>query len=174
MDPSLLRKFRGDRINKVGVFVNESPDQVKRAIEDCGLYLVQLHGDETPKYCEKMADFIGVIKAFRIQPGDDILWKIKDYQDIVDFFLFDTAGAGYGGTGKKFDWSALQDLNIGKPFFLSGGIGPTDAPSVIDFSRQKASKDLFALDLNSKFETAPGIKNMDTLVPFLHQLLPQP
>ena len=76
------------------------------------MYLAQLHGDETPRYCEKIADYISVIKAFRLRDDDDVLWKIKDYQDIVDMFLFDTAGAEYGGTGKRFNWDILLSLNI--------------------------------------------------------------
>ena len=106
-----LKKAKGANINKVGVFVNENPDQLLSLVDDCGLYLAQLHGDETPRYCEKIADYISVIKAFRLRDDDDVLWKIKDYQDIVDMFLFDTAGAEYGGTGKRFNWDILLSLN---------------------------------------------------------------
>jgi phosphoribosylanthranilate isomerase len=165
-----LKKAKGSNINKVGVFVNEDPDQLLSLVDDCGLYLAQLHGDETPRYCEKIADYISVIKAFRLRDDDDILWKIKDYQDIVDMFLFDTAGAEYGGTGKRFNWEILQSLNINKPFFLSGGIGPLDIAALKAFSNTPVAKDLFAVDVNSQFEITPGIKDMTKVKPFIQEL----
>jgi phosphoribosylanthranilate isomerase len=99
-----------------------------------------------------------------------VLWKIKDYQDIVDMFLFDTAGASFGGTGEKFDWTILKNLTIDKPFFLSGGIGPEDVASLQAFSESPVAKDLFSIDINSKFESSPGIKNMDMVESFIHQI----
>lgn len=165
-----LKKAKGANINKVGVFVNENPDQLLSLVDDCGLYLAQLHGDETPRYCEKIADYISVIKAFRLRDDDDVLWKIKDYQDIVDMFLFDTAGAEYGGTGKRFNWDILLSLNINKPFFLSGGIGPTDIDALKSFSISPVAKDLFAVDVNSQFEITPGLKDMTKVKPFIQEL----
>jgi phosphoribosylanthranilate isomerase len=83
-------------------------------------------------------------------------------------FLFDTAGAGYGGTGKKFDWNLLRDVRVGKPYFLSGGIEPADAPDILHFATQTtAGKALFALDVNSKFETAPGDKDLPKIETFI-------
>ena len=108
------------KVYKVGVFVNASYDEIINHVENFGLHMVQLHGDETPKFCEKVSDYISVIKAFRIAEDDNIPWKIKDYYEACDMFMFDTMGAGYGGTGKKFNWDMLKGLNIGKPFFLSG------------------------------------------------------
>jgi len=157
-------------INKVGVFVNASIDEIKHMVDECRLQLVQLHGDETPKFCEKIADYISVIKAFRLRDDDDVLWKIKDYQDIVDMFLFDTAGSEYGGTGKRFNWDILFSLNINKPFFLSGGIGPDDIQALQSFKSDPVAKDLFAIDVNSKFEFSPGIKNIELVKPFIKQL----
>ncbi len=165
-----LKKAKGSNINKVGVFVNENADQLLSLVDDCGLYLAQLHGDETPRYCEKIADYISVIKAFRLRDDDDVLWKIKDYQDIVDMFLFDTAGAEYGGTGKRFNWEILQSLNINKPFFLSGGIGPADIEALKAFSLTPVAKDLFAVDVNSQFEITPGLKDMSKINPFIQEL----
>jgi phosphoribosylanthranilate isomerase len=162
-----IKKAKGKKINKVGVFVNEVAEEVIRAVDDCGLYLVQLHGDETPRYCEKIANYVSVIKAFRIREDDDILWKIKDYQEAADMFLFDTAGTGYGGTGQQFDWEKLAALEIRKPFFLSGGIGPEDVAAIQRFTNLPVAKDLFAVDVNSKFETAPGIKNMQRIESFI-------
>ena len=170
LQPADLKNAKGQKINKVGVFVNETIEQVLKQVDDCGLYLVQLHGDESPKYCEKIADYVTVIKAVSIRNDDDVLWKIKDYQDIVDMFLFDTAGASFGGTGEKFDWTILKNLTIDKPFFLSGGIGPEDVASLQAFSESPVAKDLFSIDINSKFESSPGIKNMDMVESFIHQI----
>jgi phosphoribosylanthranilate isomerase len=165
-----LKRARGKNINKVGVFVNESPEEVIKMVDDCGLYLVQLHGDETPRYCEKIADYVSVIKAFRLRDDDDVLWKIKDYQDVVDLFLFDTAGGDYGGTGKKFNWEVLKGLQINKPFFLSGGIGLDDVDMLKAFSKDPVAKDLFAVDVNSKFEKLPGVKDMFMVKNFIDQV----
>jgi phosphoribosylanthranilate isomerase len=165
-----IKRIKGKGINKVGVFVNAPVDDVLRAVDECGLYLVQLHGDETPKYCEKIADYVTVVKAFRLREEENVLWKIKDYRDIADMFLFDTEGAGYGGTGKKFNWEVLKGLNIAKPFFLSGGIGPDDVDAIAAFAKDTVAKDLFSLDINSKFETVPGIKNMHLINSFIDSI----
>ncbi|MCK9402272.1 MAG: phosphoribosylanthranilate isomerase [Chitinophagaceae bacterium] len=162
-----IKKIKGRGINKVGVFVNAPLEEVLQAVDDCGLYLVQLHGDETPKYCEKIADYVTVVKAFRLREDENILWKVKDYRDIADMFLFDTEGAGYGGTGRKFDWKMLQGLNIGKPFFLSGGIEPGDTDKLKEFVKDPVAKDLFSIDVNSRFEISPGIKDMNKLKDFI-------
>jgi len=164
-----IRRIRR-RINKVGVFVNATADEVLKTVDACGLYLVQLHGDESPKVCERIADYITVVKAFRLAEDDNVLWKIKDYQDVVDMFMFDTEGAGYGGTGKKFDWNMLRGLNIGKPFFLSGGITPDDAEALKEFQKEPVAKNLFAIDINSKFEIMPGVKDMDKVRKFVGEL----
>jgi len=162
-----VKKIKGKGINKVGVFVNATVEEVLQTVDDCGLHLVQLHGDETPKYCEKIANYVGVVKAFRLREEDNVLWKVKDYMDIADMFLFDTEGAGYGGTGKQFDWNILRGLAIRKPFFLSGGIGPDDAEKLAQFAKEPVAKDLFSIDVNSKFEITPGIKDMEALTRFI-------
>ncbi len=164
-----IRKIRR-RINKVGVFVNATADEVLKTVDNCGLYLVQLHGDESPKICERIADYITVVKAFRLAEDDNVMWKIKDYQDVVDMFMFDTEGAGYGGTGKKFNWDKLKGLNIRKPFFLSGGITPDDAEALKEFQKETVAKDLFAVDINSKFEIMPGVKDMGKIRQFVGRL----
>lgn len=165
-----IKKIKGQHINKVGVFVNAPVEELLQTVDDCGLHLVQLHGDETPKYCEKVADYVGVIKAFRLREDDHVLWKIKDYQEIADMFLFDTDGMNYGGTGKKFNWSMLKGLNINKPFFLSGGIGPGDADELAEFVKDPVAKDLFSIDVNSKFETIPGLKDMQAVEKFVKEI----
>ena len=85
-------------------------------------------------------------------------------------FMFDTMGAGYGGTGKKFNWSMLQDITVGKPFFLSGGIEPGDESSLLSFAQEPVGKALFAVDINSKFEISPGVKDMEKVGTFIKGL----
>ncbi len=159
-----------NNVNKVGVFVNASVEEVLHMVDECRLHMVQLHGDETPRYCEKIADYISVVKAFRISDSDNIGWRIKDYMEVCDMFMFDTEGAGYGGTGKKFDWGKLHDVAVGKPYFLSGGIEPTDVEKLKSFSLLPEAKGLFAVDINSRFEILPGVKDMERIKKFIQQL----
>ena len=168
MSPAQIKKENS--INKVGVFVNEPVEEVLRLVDACRLHMVQLHGDETPRYCEKIADYISVIKVFRVSETDNIAWRIRDYRDVCDMFMFDTEGAGYGGTGRKFNWEKLGEASIGKPFFLSGGIEPADAQRLQAFAATPPAKELFAIDINSKFEVAPGVKQLDLIRQFTRQL----
>lgn len=156
-----------NRVNKVGVFVNAPIEDVLQMVDECRLHMVQLHGDESVKYCEKIADYISVVKAFRLSETDNIEWRIKDYMDVCDMFMFDTEGAGYGGTNKKFDWNKLKDITIGKPYFLSGGIEPDDSEKLKTFEKLPEAKALFAIDINSKFETLPGIKDLVLIEKFI-------
>ena len=162
-----------NNINKVGVFVNASVQEVLHMVDECRLHMVQLHGDESPKYCEKIADYVSVVKAFRLSDNDSVQWMIKPFMDVCDMFMFDTMGAGYGGTGKKFDWNMLQGQTIGKPFFLSGGIEPGDEDKLKTFTAEPVAKALFAIDINSKFELAPGIKELDKVRVFAENLKEQ-
>jgi len=159
-----------NNVNKVGVFVNASVEEVLHMVDECRLHMVQLHGDETPRYCEKIADYISVVKAFRISDSDNIGWRIKDYMEVCDMFMFDTEGAGYGGTGKKFDWGKLHEVAVGKPYFLSGGIEPADVEKLKSFSLLPEAKALFAIDINSRFEILPGVKDVEQIKKFIQQL----
>jgi phosphoribosylanthranilate isomerase len=159
-----------NNINKVGVFVNSSIEEVLTMVDECRLHMVQLHGDETPRQCEKIADYVSVVKAFRLSENDNIEWMIKDYMEVCDMFMFDTMGAGYGGTGKKFDWNILKGATVGKPFFLSGGIELGDEENLKAFSHDPVSKALFAIDINSKFETSPGVKDLNLVKEFVGRL----
>jgi phosphoribosylanthranilate isomerase len=159
-----------NNINKVGVFVNAGADEVLQMVDECRLHMVQLHGDETPKYCEKISDYVSVVKAFRLSDNDSIEWMVKPYMDVCDMFLFDTMGVGYGGTGKKFDWTLLNNQNIGKPFFLSGGIEPNDETALKEFAKTDAAKGLFAIDINSQFESSPGVKDLDKVGKFINRI----
>ena len=154
-------------IKKVGVFVNPTYSELLDAIDEYGLDIVQLHGNETPEMCEELSGEVEVIKAFRIA-GDESInidEMVMPYDAACDFYLFDTAGLkeSFGGIGKQFDWSILKKAKIEKPFFLSGGMGPDDAQKVKAFKHP----DFFAIDVNSKFELAPGIKDMAAILKFL-------
>jgi phosphoribosylanthranilate isomerase len=165
MTTSQLKKEKN--INKVGVFVNAGAEELLQMVDECRLHMVQLHGDETPKYCEKISDYVSVVKAFRLSDNDSIEWMVKPYMDVCDMFLFDTMGVGYGGTGKKFDWTLLNNQNIGKPYFLSGGIEPNDENALKEFAKTDAAKGLFAIDINSQFESSPGVKDLQKVGKFI-------
>jgi phosphoribosylanthranilate isomerase len=169
LKPAHLKKAKL-RLGKVGVFVNAPYEELMKQVDEYGLDIVQLHGDETPRICEQIANYITVIKVFRLGDDDPIDWLIRPYQEACDMFLFDTEGAGYGGTGKKFNWDLLKNASIEKLFFLSGGIEPGDIDRLKDFSREPVAKKLFSIDINSKFETSPGVKNLDKIEGFVDGL----
>ena len=158
------------KVFKIGVFVNSGYDEVMNHVDNFGLDMVQLHGDETPYFCERMSNYISVVKAFRVTETDNIEWKIKNFYNDTDMFLFDTEGVGYGGTGHKFNWDKLKGLNIDKPFFIGGGISPEDPRLLLEFARDPVAKDLFAVDINSKFEISPGVKDMVKVKQFVKDL----
>lgn len=152
---------------KVGVFVNEPINDVIATATAAGLDMVQLHGDETPNYCKAMANHYPVIKAFRISETDDVAYKISEYLEDIDYLLFDTASSVYGGSGISFDWKKLANATGQKPYFLSGGIGPDDVSKITLFVQSNAAGNCIAVDVNSKFETAPGQKNIQLLQSFI-------
>jgi phosphoribosylanthranilate isomerase len=168
MTTTEIRKIT--QINKVGVFVNATVEEVLHMVDECRLHMVQLHGDESPKYCEKIADYVSVVKAFRMSDNDSVDWMIRPYMEMCDMFMFDTMGAGYGGTGKKFDWSMLNNVEVGKPFFLSGGIELGDGEKLKEFAKEPVAKALFAVDINSKFEISPGVKDIGKVKAFCEEV----
>ncbi len=150
---------------KVGVFVNPEMIDVLDAIDEYGLDVVQLHGNESAEMCEDLSTEVEVIKAFSIDSSiKDIDALVAPYDAVCDYYLFDTAGKSAGGNGEQFDWSILAKAKIEKPFFLSGGIG------VADIAKIKAFKhpDFFGVDVNSKLEKEPGIKDMALVLQFTH------
>jgi len=169
ISPEKMRQIKG-KIIKVGVFVNPTYEELMKTVEDYRLDMVQLHGDESPKFCDKIADYISVIKAFRLSDNDSILHMTQSYTEVSDFFMFDTLGAGYGGTGKKFDWTILQQSLPLKPYFLSGGIEPGDEKKLEEFISTPAGEKLFAIDINTKFEVGPGVKDVNSIKKFAENL----
>lgn len=169
ISPEKMRKI-GGRIAKVGVFVNEDYEKLMKTVEDYRLDMVQLHGDESERFCEKVANYVTTIKAFRLSENDPIEWMIRPFHDGSDMYMFDTLGSGYGGTGKKFNWDLLKDVNINKLFFLSGGIEPGDENRLIEFMTLDAAKKLFAIDINSRFEVTAGVKDITKVKSFVQNL----
>ncbi|WP_449421098.1 phosphoribosylanthranilate isomerase [Saonia flava] len=155
-------------IKKVGVFVNAYIDEIKARVEQFGLLLVQLHGKESPTFCnilKKEIPQIKIIKVFSIK--DDFDFSVLGaYENVCDYYLFDTKGKLPGGNGYTFNWSVLKDYPSTKPYFLSGGIGLENSDEILSFLRGKESKYCHALDINSKFEIEPGLKNIDKLKEF--------
>lgn len=167
----LTAKMVGDarlNIKRVGVFVNESEVNVLRAVDQWGLTMVQLHGEESPVFCERISNHVNTIKAFRVNQMEPLSYKINAYEDAVEYFLFDALGQQYGGTGKQFDWNLLINSGIKKPFFLSGGIGPDDALSIANF--QSKNEKCFAVDVNSRFEIEPGVKDLELVKKFVDSI----
>jgi len=153
-------------ISRVGVFVNAEMDVVQKTIQDYSLTAVQLHGDETDEFCLDLMDKVQVIKVFRVADQKDIDGLVAPFQEVCHYFLFDTDTATYGGSGQQFDWGVLESAGINKPFFLSGGIGLEDVEKLKAFHHPY----LYAVDVNSRFETSPGIKDMDKVADFIKQL----
>ncbi len=157
----------------VGVFVNDMPQNIITAVYNYHLSYVQLHGDESPVMIGNMrrtlvpdiVPQIKIIKAISVSSAED-LKCCEQYEGHVDLFLFDTKCKGYGGSGQKYDWSVLEAYTGQTPFLLSGGIGPDDADRLRAFHHPQC----IGIDLNSKFETAPGMKDINLLQNFLHQL----
>jgi len=153
-------------IQKVGVFVDEPFDNLLEKFRTNKLDMIQLHGSELPGYCERLKKLdIPVIKVFGITSDFDFQ-TVRPYNQYCDYFLFDTSGEERGGTGKKFDWATLEKYNEDKPFFLSGGIHPDDIDAI---NRLPYSK-LHGVDINSGFETEPGIKNISVVKAFIGEL----
>ena len=193
------RNFEGiipelpEGIIKTGVFVNEIPEILVSYIEEYQLDAIQLHGDESVDYIKSIRKFLSesrasfieenkgrkkvkkpksydnleIIKVFGIKDAFDFS-VLEPYLDVVDYFLFDTKGKERGGNGTKFDWSVLEKYPFDKPFFLSGGIGLQDVEQVQKI--MKSDLPIYALDVNSKFEIEPGLKNINEVKSFKNKL----
>ena len=144
---------------KVGVFVNEATDNILATAQRFGLGAVQLHGQETPAQCEELGEAgLLVMKAFSVGAAVDFA-ALLPYVPHCDFFLFDTKGAAPGGNGAIFDWNLLSGYNLPVPYFLAGGLGLEHAAELAALHRSQSLSGLVGVDLNSSFETAPGVKD---------------
>lgn len=145
-------------IKKVGVFVNEELDTVLKLYNKFGLDYVQLHGDEDLDFVKELKEKgVGIIKVFRLL--DSLPYSLGQFSEYSDYFLFDTATPAYGGSGRHFDWSILRNYNLDTPFLLSGGINLND----VDEIRNLGLDQIEGIDVNSKFELLPGLKDIDML-----------
>lgn len=175
-----LRSSRGEQLpadkrqpKRVGVFVDDMPQNIVTRVYNYRLDFIQLHGDEPRETCENLRSTlhpdirpgIGIIKAISVASAADIR-RWKDYAGAVDMLLFDTKSAAMGGSGNRFDWSLLGEYDGDIPFLLSGGIGPDDAESI----RSVAHPMLAGIDLNSRFETQPGLKDVEKLRKFIETI----
>mgnify|MGYP002624667648 FL=1 len=155
---------------RVGVFVDADIEEILRKVDEYALDIIQLHGKESPAYIQELRLLCGdrvasIIKTLNIATKED-LEQTMPYMDGVDYFLFDTKAKRIGGNGTKFDWSVLTEYKGTTPFILSGGIGPDDADKVKTFHHPQ----LAGIDLNSRFETAPALKDVNALRNFLSSL----
>ena len=153
---------------RVGVFVDEDIETLKRIADDYALDFIQLHGHESADYCAQLRGF-KLIKAISVSGQDDIA-TYKTYEGHVDYFLFDTKCPSVGGSGQQFDWTVLSAYDGNTPFLLSGGIGPDDAEVLTSHFSPLTSKRCVGIDLNSRFEIAPGLKDINKLKDFLNAL----
>ena len=159
---------------RVGVFVDADPGVVLEKCREFALGLVQLHGSETPAYCQGLREClqgeglpgVRLIKAFAVGDAFDF-GLLREYRAWVDYFLFDSRGPLPGGNGTRFDWSQLEGYPFDTPYFLSGGISEEDLGRLEAFAQSPASRHCHALDVNSRFETAPGAKDPVRLKRFM-------
>ncbi|MBE9601007.1 phosphoribosylanthranilate isomerase [Pedobacter sp. MC2016-24] len=168
LEPEFVKNLPA-AIMKTGVFVNESLLEIVEMVNRYDLCAVQLHGEESPEFIEELKRHLGshveMIKAFGMEEGFDFS-QLSTYQHLVDYFLFDTKTPAHGGSGQLFDWALLSQYELQVPYFLSGGIdlNSTEALKKINDTR------LYALDINSRFELEPGLKDIDKLIDFKHRI----
>ncbi len=157
------------KVKSVGVFVNESSEVVIETAAKYHLNYLQLHGSETPEYLahlqKQLPPEVRLIKAFSIRETTDLLLT-SGYENLCEYLLFDTPTGGYGGSGQSFDWSILQHYSGKTPFLLSGGIGPESLEPLRHFHHPAWA----GIDLNSRFENAPTLKNIPLLTDFIQQI----
>ena len=152
-------------IQKVGVFVNETADNILNTVAHYNLDVVQLHGDESEKTCEELKPYVTIVKAFRIHDHFNFT-ILEKYLPHVNFFLFDTDTKTYGGSGQQFNWGLLKQYTYNKPFFLSGGIDDSSIKQLQQFNHPQ----LHAIDINSKFEISPALKDSKKIKQFIQIL----
>ncbi len=159
-----IRLSHNKDIAAVGVFVKEEIDTVIHIANTYNLSYIQCHGDESVDYCKELKKHQGVIKVFRVT--EDFDFSVTELYSFCDYFLFDTHTTAFGGSGHQFDWDTLDKYRGTVPFLLAGGIGPEDA----DRLRQIKHPQFLGVDINSKFEYAPGLKNIDLIQSFVKDI----
>lgn len=164
-------------IKKVGVFVDAPLEEIRKKVKEYSLQAVQLHGKESPEFCSDLKkstsdrskaleeNSLEIIKVFSIKDDFDFS-NLAPYENVCDFFLFDTKGKLPGGNGFTFSWEVLKNYPSSKPYFLSGGIGLDEIEKIREFQQRPESKYCHAIDVNSKFESEPGLKDIDKLKEF--------
>ena len=172
--PRYVTDFKATQTDKtkVGVFVNADFEFILNKIIDFDLKMLQLH-TETPEMIKRLKQYLSnnghatiqIMKVFSVGENFDFA-QLVDYESVADYFLFDTQTPKHGGSGLKFDWNLLKQYDLEKPFFLAGGISATDAPTILNLNL----KNLYAIDLNSKFEIRPALKNANLLSTFISKI----
>jgi len=179
-----IRSFENDipelpqSIKKVGVFVNAHLEEIVDKVKKHNLQMIQLHGEESPEFCHAInnrlelfsrSNPIEVIKVFSIKDAFDFS-LLQPYEGVCHYYLFDTKGENPGGNGYAFDWTVLKKYPSTKPYFLSGGIGLRELSKISLFLKNSGSKYCYAIDVNSKFEMEPGLKDVDKVKEFKNKL----
>lgn len=163
-------QIAGFPVKRVGVFVNEEEDQILKRIRDFDLSAVQLHGQETPDFVESLSKKTSAEIWKVISVREQIDWQsLKGYLPFVNKFLFDTATSAHGGSGQKFDWKVLETYPFDKGFLLSGGLDEESVDGILALADKQPQ--LQGVDLNSRFEDAPGLKNIEKLKKFKKRIL---
>lgn len=166
MDTEVMNSLPRE-IKKVGVFVNATTDYIVQNVKKYGLHYVQLHGNEMPDFCRNLKfKGINIIKAFSID-NTFIFSQLNNYKPHVDFFLFDAKGDGYGGNGVSFDWNILKKYDNEKPYFLAGGVSLENIDDLGNIIPKP-----YAVDVNSKFEVSPAVKDIEKLEELLDRIRP--
>lgn len=164
-DSSMMNSI-ADSIERVGVFVNETNAHIEAISKTYSLNTIQLHGSETPEQCMELKEKgYTVFKAFQID-DDTLTAEVLAYKGYCDYFLYDTKSKGLGGSGLKFNWNKLEELNDAGAFFLSGGITVDDAATI----KELPLSNLYGVDINSKFEIKPALKNVTLLKAFIKDI----
>ncbi len=168
LDEDLLNSFPFTT-RKVGVFVNATASYILEKVKKYNLDYVQLHGEELPDFCRNLKlKGVNVIKAFSVDTNFNF-GKLQNYKPYCDFFLFDTKGKERGGNGTTFDWSILNNYDNEKPFFLAGGIDLDNIHNALEINNLK----IYSLDVNSKFEVSPALKDIEKLEELMRILKPE-
>lgn len=152
-------KVLSEEVKKVGVFVNASPEEIQEIALKYQLEYLQLHSKETPEMCKVLKEKgFKILKAFSVDNNFDFA-EVEPYKNVVDYYLFDTKSPDYGGTGLSFDWKILKNYKGQVPFFIAGGISNENINELLEFKHSAWE----GIDLNSKYEISPGLKDIDAL-----------